>query len=656
MDTEIEQPKRIRRSILALALSIFSIDRVLAIFMSLSVTAAIATPVAQDAVVAKELRDEQPAVVETSMGDIAIDDTRFPQPNLTGTFEQVALEAPPTVTVDNSVESAPSEGDSSEQSTDSAAGSDALANLEVADPSEQGAPDTGATSKDADNDGQDNTQDETQADDPAKDSDQDGEGDDKGDRSDGAGDNKDGSSTGDNSEETTTEDERGSRSGVQSVSGAGGSVKQQPEPDRGGRDTSDSDDTRGSRSTAAATESATATPVPAATAFPVLNYEVAPTTVPVETSFVTVPTATATPTSTPTAAPTSTATAVPPTATPTATATPTSIPATATATPVPPTATATATTVPPTATAVPPAATATATPTPTSIPATATPVPPTATATATPTTVPPTATVIPTATPIPPTVTPTAIPLTPTPTPQPTPTPTPTPTATPVPPTSTPTPTATPTPPTATPTPTATPVPATPTPTATPTATATPTPTPTPTPVATTTPVQQLITSGSDDAHQSASALHINDNALNFGTGSTVGLRFPICVATGQTVHSAVLDMVPNSAAENDPITITLHVEDNVTPATFSAGADINSRTPGTSSVSWTPTPWSAPFQSPDISELINEVVTRPDWPGGCGHIVVLAKTSNGSRLVRSFNLVTTDAPRLDYTLTAPPS
>lgn len=248
--------------------------------------------------------------------------------------------------------------------------------------------------------------------------------------------------------------------------------------------------------------------------------------------------------------------------------------------------------------------------------------------------------------------------------PLPTLTPGPTPTITPIPPTPTntpipPTPTNTPIPPTPTntpipPTPTNTPVPPTPTPF--------PTLTPTPMPVT----IEIRVNQSSDDAEEDAAGnmdVTSSDLELVYGDASnqTVGMRFNnLTIASGATITNAYIQF---QADETDSGATSLTIEGEDTDNAlifFNADYNISSRPRTTANVSWSPVPWTTvgeagPDQrTPDITNIIQEIVNRPGWSSSNSLAIII--TGTGVRTAESYNGVPSAAPLLHIELLIGPT
>jgi type IV pilus assembly protein PilY1 len=170
-----------------------------------------------------------------------------------------------------------------------------------------------------------------------------------------------------------------------------------------------------------------------------------------------------------------------------------------------------------------------------------------------------------------------------------------------------------------------------------------------------------------DDVNQNVSdlALDTPSNIVQMDANKANGLRFQgLEVPTGVTILDArlVLEAAdPGSVTVNppgDPVTITFtaHAVDTAGPFISGSGTDVVSRTPVTSSVTWTPAPWivGQPQTSPDLSTIIDEIVNGVGgWTSG-NDLAILASTSgSGSRNATSYDTSPGDAPQLRITMRA---
>jgi uncharacterized protein YjiK len=172
------------------------------------------------------------------------------------------------------------------------------------------------------------------------------------------------------------------------------------------------------------------------------------------------------------------------------------------------------------------------------------------------------------------------------------------------------------------------------------------------------------VLAGADDAEEAASGtmyLSSSDLELVFdGSNQTVGMRFGnVKVPQGATISTAwVQFMVDEAQSEATNLTVQGQAADNV--ATFtSAGFNLSSRPRTTSSVSWSPVPWSTvglmgPDQkTPELRSVIQEIVNRPGWAFGNAMGIIIRGT--GHRTAVAFEGSTAGRPVLHIELTSGP-
>lgn len=203
------------------------------------------------------------------------------------------------------------------------------------------------------------------------------------------------------------------------------------------------------------------------------------------------------------------------------------------------------------------------------------------------------------------------------------------------------------------PTPTPTPSP-TPQPTPTPGPTPTPQPTPQPTPPPPSSPEPWpagshtvSISNGNDDVEEALGWLNVTSGDLDAQGQTTIGLRFTdVCVTDASDVASAHLQLTADEADfYNTTVTISAESVGDASPFAMTNKPTQRSRT--AAAQSWTIPTWSVGqlSDSPDITPLIAEVVSRPDWQP-CNDIALLID-GVGDREAVSYETDPARAPRL---------
>jgi VCBS repeat-containing protein len=164
------------------------------------------------------------------------------------------------------------------------------------------------------------------------------------------------------------------------------------------------------------------------------------------------------------------------------------------------------------------------------------------------------------------------------------------------------------------------------------------------------------VAASSDDAEEDDAggmSLASSDLELVFdGSNQVVGMRFNgIDIPLGATIVRAYIQFqVDETDTEATSLNIQGEAVDNA--QTFASGSgNISSRARTSASVSWSPPPWNtvgeAGFdqQTPDISSVIQEIVTQPGWASGNSLVVII--TGSGHRTAESYNGDQTGAPLL---------
>ena len=159
------------------------------------------------------------------------------------------------------------------------------------------------------------------------------------------------------------------------------------------------------------------------------------------------------------------------------------------------------------------------------------------------------------------------------------------------------------------------------------------------------------IVSTLDDVEQSGDGPVLFESGdLDVATGVTVGTRFQICVPVGAPVLNATLTLTADEV-DTTPTIALIQGEASPDAAPFSAVTTPSARVRTTASVAWVfTTEWSPGTieASPDISAIINEIVSSPEW-NGCGSVVLFLE-GTGDREAVSFDTDPLTAPSLEIT------
>ena len=164
------------------------------------------------------------------------------------------------------------------------------------------------------------------------------------------------------------------------------------------------------------------------------------------------------------------------------------------------------------------------------------------------------------------------------------------------------------------------------------------------------------VAASSDDAEQSDSgsvSLTSSDLELVLDTSvQTVGMRFNgVTIPRGSTIVNAYVQFKTDEVS-SEATNLIIQGEDTDHAATFVvSNGNVSARPRTSASASWSPAPWTTagaagPDQrTPDISTVIQEIVTRPGWASD--NSLVLIITGSGRRVAEAFDGDAAGAPLL---------
>lgn len=181
--------------------------------------------------------------------------------------------------------------------------------------------------------------------------------------------------------------------------------------------------------------------------------------------------------------------------------------------------------------------------------------------------------------------------------------------------------------------------------------------------------IEQRISSGADDVEQAASGfmyfdssdLELVDDPSFNGNGQTVGLRFAsLDIPQGAVITSAYLQFqVDETDGASASLQIRAQAADSAGAFSTSSG-DLTSRATTSSVTTWSPEAWTTlgatgvRQRSPDLAELVQEVVDRVGWTANNAMAFIVSGT--GERTAESFDGDPNAAPLLhvEYVLPDP--
>ncbi|MEQ8428081.1 MAG: PilC/PilY family type IV pilus protein [Gammaproteobacteria bacterium] len=153
------------------------------------------------------------------------------------------------------------------------------------------------------------------------------------------------------------------------------------------------------------------------------------------------------------------------------------------------------------------------------------------------------------------------------------------------------------------------------------------------------------IATGVDDVENSGSG----GSQLDFQPGNNIGLRFQnIDVPQGATILDAYITITARRDDTGSTTDINIWGEAADNPSSY---GNVNSRSKTTQTVLWEPTNWTqnVTYDTPDISDIVKEIVDRGGWNQG-NAMAFIMETSGPNRRGRSYNDSPTRAPRLSIT------
>jgi hypothetical protein len=154
------------------------------------------------------------------------------------------------------------------------------------------------------------------------------------------------------------------------------------------------------------------------------------------------------------------------------------------------------------------------------------------------------------------------------------------------------------------------------------------------------------VATGDDDAEEAADGgVGLSSSDLELveeDSTQTVGIRFQVDIPKDAIITKAYIQFTADET-HSGMTTLTIEGEDTGNAAPFEkVDWNISSRTPRTSSVSWSPDPWkvrgeAGPKQmTTDISPIIQEIVSNPGWAANNWLAIII--TGEGKRTAESYN------------------
>ena len=168
------------------------------------------------------------------------------------------------------------------------------------------------------------------------------------------------------------------------------------------------------------------------------------------------------------------------------------------------------------------------------------------------------------------------------------------------------------------------------------------------------------VSSGNHDVeeNESTGAVYPNSSDIELGFDpyngqnfQTAGLRFTnIAIPQGSEITAAFLEFTVDAAKSNScMLNVWGEQSGNALSFKLSNGFDLSSRSRTTEEIIWTPPNWTqvgAKQSSPDLSNIIEEIISQPNWQSGTS-LNLFVKGFQGSREAESFESNPNDAAKL---------
>lgn len=175
------------------------------------------------------------------------------------------------------------------------------------------------------------------------------------------------------------------------------------------------------------------------------------------------------------------------------------------------------------------------------------------------------------------------------------------------------------------------------------------------------------VAAGGDDGYAYAPSTFNNNAAgVYFGKGATAVyntfMRFlSVAIPKGSTINSAKITFEAALSLSGTTVIVRLvgnDIDDAVAPTNYTEITNLDFTT---AVVEWSPAAWTSgtTYDSPDIADIIQEIIDRAGWVSGNDLQVLLihyGSSTNAYRYATSYDGTPADAPLLTVDFTPPPS
>ncbi|MBM4370744.1 MAG: hypothetical protein FJ098_03775 [Deltaproteobacteria bacterium] len=179
------------------------------------------------------------------------------------------------------------------------------------------------------------------------------------------------------------------------------------------------------------------------------------------------------------------------------------------------------------------------------------------------------------------------------------------------------------------------------------------------------------VKAGADDAEEAAagvvyldsSDLELVNDTYNNAGNQTVGLRFQtLDIPKGAHIIAAWVQFTTDETGSGAcALTVRGHAVDQA-PAFTSASKNLSSRAQTAAQVSWSPAAWTtvgqaaAAQRTPDLSKVVQEIVSRPGWAPGNSMALVIQGTGRRTAEARESGSSTAPLLHVEYSVAKTPA
>ena len=145
------------------------------------------------------------------------------------------------------------------------------------------------------------------------------------------------------------------------------------------------------------------------------------------------------------------------------------------------------------------------------------------------------------------------------------------------------------------------------------------------------------VSDGNDDVEEDSS-YNPDGNRLRFKSEMHAGIRFQnVDVPQGAEIIKAYIEFTSHNDRSNN-CELRIQIEAHDDPPAFSSSNKPTDRTFSSQVVDWNPVPWTADnkYQTPDLSDLVQEIVGRPGWNSGRAMAFKIENTAGARRVAKA--------------------